>query len=763
MLELQRTAGNHAVVGLLAQRQPTAAPPATTTTAGSAPAGPDQSAPQLSSLDRLREPEIDWINGLSPLLRSTIDSLGEKTSTQVLHLERALAKAKASATGMARVGKERKARTLGDIEDALASLDAKLADDRYKNRQAFMSYMSCSLGGKDGIKAYFESLVQRGNGLIVHPEVARRLDRVEAELRGQGLPMPETTVGQSMRGDHTLNKRERTSPGMLSHAMGVAVDFYAYKNVHVKDQRLMAVLDAVGGRSHSMAVSNAEMATIRTMGEVSMGAATADADHAAKAKAIIDKVGSEFDKLTEASDKVQHSLPVGKEEVLAVHNEVLAAMSALKAAKLAARRAGPKGREAATKALADAQAAYAQTMAALRPRLETMFAPWKRALAAEIEKVNDDARRAGLSMDDITTAPALKAQAQTVRSLKGKPRAAIAAVAAEAQRLTKAASTVAAEVAAAKAWLDGPRAAKLRTKAGPDAVGAWTDTLGQIAARAGGVEAAAAGPHVTASMLLGKPDASLTRARGRNRAFQGDADIKRWLKQLDALEPKATTLTGTAADLQTAVPAEHREAAARYAAMVAGNAKTLAVLRGRAGPGKDGDREALLALAGWQERKKQLFWMQKASDDLIDDPTFMFKQLGVADPGVAQLTQAIGAEKGAGGFFGMTDTGKADPTSHQAGFNKQFFQAMVRYGFEPAARWQTADTMHFEVDRLVNSIVPGTDCDPPTNPEAVAAEATALDRAQAFVGSAVESRAAWDAEQAEKAAGRTQRRADAAR
>lgn len=742
LLDLQRTAGNVAVTNLLRTAQRQAQPPA----APSPDAGPAPASPQLSTRERLAEPRVDWINALPTPLRNTIDSLGEKTSTQVAHLERALAAAKASATGAAKIGRAKKASSLEDIEDAIAALDAKVGDTRYKNRHALMDYMACSLGGDAGTRAYFESLVDVGNSLVLHPEVARRLDRVRRDLDAKSLPMPETTVGQSLRGDHTRNTRERTSPGMLTHAMGVAVDFYAYKNVHVKDHRLMAVLGAVGKRSHSMSVSNTDMTTIKAMGEVSMGKAASDPAFEAKAQAIIDKVGEEFDKLTEASDRVQNSLPVGKAEVLELHNQVRAAMSELASAKQQARRASKKDKAAAAAALQVAQLAYAVKMAALRPRLETMFAPWKKSLAAEIAKINADARANNLSMDDITSDPALAAQAKAVRGLRGKPRAAIESVAADAKRLTTSSARVGGEVGSALAWLDSDAASRIRAKASPDQVAAWKLSMTDLIARAGGVQAAAVGPHATASMLLGKPDASLPATRKGLRRFNGDGDLKQWVKQLDALEPKATDLTGKAADLHSVVPAEHREAAARHAAMVAGNAKSLATLKTS---GLD-DKAAAAALSGWKEKKKDLFWLQKAADDLIDDPTFMFKELSVADPGVAQLTQAIGAEKGAGGFFGMTDKGKADPASHQAGFNRQFFQTMVRYGFEPAARWKTADTMHFEVDRLVGMIVPGTDCDPPTTPKAIEAERTALARAQAYVASAAESREAWDAEAPER-------------
>jgi hypothetical protein len=49
--------------------------------------------------------------------------------------------------------------------------------------------------------------------------------------------------------------------------------------------------------------------------------------------------------------------------------------------------------------------------------------------------------------------------------------------------------------------------------------------------------------------------------------------------------------------------------------------------------------------------------------------------------------------------------------SDEADFNRAFFQRMVTYGFEPAASWHHADTMHFQLERLVHMIVPPAECE----------------------------------------------------
>jgi hypothetical protein len=94
----------------------------------------------------------------------------------------------------------------------------------------------------------------------------------------------------------------------------------------------------------------------------------------------------------------------------------------------------------------------------------------------------------------------------------------------------------------------------------------------------------------------------------------------------------------------------------------------------------------------------------------------MFKPADVRDPGVTQLVGGLGFDK-----------------------NDHYGSG----GFEPAARWHTADTMHFELDRLVNMIVPADECDADGGSPATAKEEAALTRAASFVDEATTSRAAW--------------------
>lgn len=124
---------------------------------------------------------------------------------------------------------------------------------------------------------------------------------------------------------------------------------------------------------------------------------------------------------------------------------------------------------------------------------------------------------------------------------------------------------------------------------------------------------------------------------------------------------------------------------------------------------------------------------------------FIFKDPSVKNPGVVQLLGHADERYGGGGFFGTTAVGRRNPRSDEAGFGKLFFQTMAKYGFEPAASWHTADTMHFEVEALVHAIVPPDHCEEPP--------ADAEDKAKAdtkLTGAALEKKLKAIADQREK-------------
>jgi hypothetical protein len=693
LLAAQRLVGNLAVQRLVAARghDATAAGPTLLRAVAAVQRKPDP-APAPAP-DPLTDSRIAWIDALPVVKRATIDGLGGPLTTRVRKLEAKLAKAdqtKDDAAGAA-------ART------ELDAIKRKNASDWSTHRIAFMDYMGCTLGGDAGVRRYWEALTTWGDewGFVVHPEVARRLDRVKAELAQYGVPMPQTTVGQSLRGDHTANKRERKSPGMMSHAMGVAADWFAYKNVHLTDERLMRVISAVTGGPHHMQLPKGGLSTITAMGEASMGTGTVDP---AKAQEVIDAIGAEFDRLQAASDRLTTSLSTPKEEVLALQSALAPLAGAAETAKVAWQKAvsqkAKPAQQAEKKAAFDtAQAALDAKETELKPRLEALFAPWLTALDQKAKEIEKAAADRGVSLDEVTTEQTLKAKRGALVVSAAPAKKALAKIAAAAKGAGTRAAGVRGAAAGAVAYLGSGKAPRAATA---DQLGTWPGTVGGIMQRAAAAVSGASRLKEEAELLSGAAPAPLGAGKDAKPAFRGERDLTSWVGTLDTAEE---ALRSTAKDLEAAaatLPPGQRDAAQDLAGLVASNAAVTA----REGIGKAG-------LAQLQEQKKELYWVQQAAKDLLQDASFMFKDPSVKNPGVVQLLGQAGDQYGGGGFFGTTAVGRRNPKSDEAGFGKLFFQTMAKYGFEPAASWHTADTMHFEVEALVQTIVPPEHCEEP--------------------------------------------------
>jgi hypothetical protein len=690
LLVAQQTAGNLAVRRLVAEgsHNATAASPALLRAAAAVQRKPDPAPNPQVDEDPLASPRIAWIESLPVEKRSTIDSLGGPLTARIRKLENQLAKASLA----------QDAAKAGAAQAELDTIKRKQASTWFTRRTAFMDYMACTLGGDAGVRRYWEALTTWGNewGFVVHPEVARRLDRVEAELAEHGVPMPQTTVGQSLRGDHTANKRERKSPGMMSHAMGVAADWFAYKNVHLTDERLMRVISAVTGGPHHMRLPKGGLSTITAMGEASMGRGSVDP---AKAREVIDAIGAEFDRLQAASDRFTTSLAAPKDEVLALQAALGPLADAAESAKAAWQKAKPDQKAERKAAFDAARAALDAKEAELKPRLEALFAPWLTALDQKAKEIEKTAADRGVRLDEVTTEQTLKAKRDAVVASAAPAKKALGTVIAAAKGAGTRASGVRDAAAGAAAYLAGGKAPKSATD---EQRAAWPGAVDAVLTRAGATVMTASGLKEEAELLSGAAPSPLARGKDGRPAFRGERDLTAWSASLDKAD---ASLQGAAEQLSTAaatLPPEQRDAALDVARLVASNE----AVKARAGIGKAG-------LVELQAQKKELYWVQQAAKDLLEDASFMFKDPSVKNPGVVQLLGHLGEGYGGGGFFGTTTVGRRDPKSDDAGFGKLFFQTMAKYGFEPAASWHTADTMHFEVEALVQSIVPPEHCEEP--------------------------------------------------
>ena len=269
ILTLQRTVGNRAVTeairegGPLVQRWLFGLPPA-------APAAHE--APP---------PKVDWIESLPAYVRQQIDLFTEEY-----------------------FGKQS------------AEKQQQFLEKRQKNRVTFVENMRCYFGTDDASQAHFSNIVQfEGTELWVHSSVADRLGKVKDEMEAQGVPMPSTTVGQALRGRHIHPKGKGPGRGMMSHPAGFAVDWHAYRNPHIVDPRIHALIEAVTGGPPAMHLGLGEGARREELTYSSrrklieeMGQGKADPG---RERQLLESIEKEYLRLEKASTEFKASLPQG--------------------------------------------------------------------------------------------------------------------------------------------------------------------------------------------------------------------------------------------------------------------------------------------------------------------------------------------------------------------------------------------------------------------------------------------------------------------
>ncbi len=756
IMELQRIAGNRAVAGLL-QRQPGPGPtggpgpgpgPTTGPTAGpGATGGPTTgqtgATPTVTATppDPLADSRIKWIEDLPTTIRLSIDSVGEnKLRNRIAKLDASIARQKAAIDKAAtKDAKDAATKAMESDADVKAKADLNAAQGKgwATKRIALMDYMGCSLGGDVGVERYYKALVPFGpEDLWVHPEVARRLIRVRDDLKAENVPMPDTSVGFALRGRHIHPAKEDKYPGMMTHSLGVAIDWEAYKNVHFKDEALMALVGAVTGGSHNMNLPAGYLNTIVAMGEASMGKTlTAQQQKdAAGGDKVIETIGSEYDRLAGASDKLRDSLTFDTTKVLELHHTLIDLQKAIPpaAANLAKakRRRGKDAAEAVKKAqeaFDSATAALPAKLAEVKPQLEELFKPWIKAINDAITATRKEAEPllGGRPLEEVITDRGLASKEAAVKAATKPAAGDLAKLVKSSTATATATTTLRTKVAAARAYLDEKGTAQEKVD--------WSARLSDIEARAEKVMTKVGATRSEAQVLSGgAPAAASAAPTAKAKAPSWAKSVGAW--EADLVKQEAAADTGEAA-LTTANTKLTPEAIQSAHTLRDERAASEAIRAKVTKP----QFEQLQAL------KVKLFYLQQASDRLLNDASFMFKEKDARDPGVAQITGVLGldpkarADLGGGGFFGTSTAGleatkKGKPTS-RSGFGKQFFQVMARYGFEPAATWHTADTMHFQVQGLVDQIMPVDAClEPPADAESKAKndkEQAAIDAARA--------------------------------
>jgi len=339
------------------------------------------------------DPAIDWIESLPAHIKQQIDNFGA-------------AQEKAADAG-----------------------NQKLADARTRNRHTFMDTMRWAMGDDDTvIQQHFQAIasidVGGGEELWAHSSTRERLAAVKAELEAQGIPMPQTTVGLGMRGDH-LNRGNKGRT-WFTHAVGFAVDWRAYQTPRITDDKLITLFDVVTGGRPDMKTSVEGDTRIDL--EIKMGQGKADP---AEAKKLLDSVDAEYTRLTQASETFKTDLP---KETLDRLGEVEQARFAVGTARRAlARLKARKKPKAATadeiaageKAITDAQANYDKLVAAIVPDLPKLFEPWTKKIDERIAVIDREFADAGVDEELLTSDYGLKDREAKARQVR-KDEAALA-------------------------------------------------------------------------------------------------------------------------------------------------------------------------------------------------------------------------------------------------------------------------------------------------------------------------------------------------
>ena len=259
--ELQRTAGNRAVSGLL-QRQP----PRPEAHRTPSPCRPDRQpgAARPRAAAGTRSPTAGSSGSRSCRRRSGCRSTASGTSRsakRIRALDASIARQKAAIDKAAtKDAKEIATKAMeSDAEvKTKADLDRDQGNGWATNRSAFMDYLGCSLGGDAGVERYYRDMVPFG------PKGAMGASRRRASPdprpgRPEGGEPADARDRRRVRAPraHIHPEKEDMYPGMMIHSLGIAIDWEAYKNVHFKDEAEMALVDAVIGGSHSMELRRA--------------------------------------------------------------------------------------------------------------------------------------------------------------------------------------------------------------------------------------------------------------------------------------------------------------------------------------------------------------------------------------------------------------------------------------------------------------------------------------------------------------------------
>ena len=265
-----------------------------------------------------------------------------------------------------------------------------------EQRAAFFQHMRPYFGTDEKTIAHFAKLRQakvKGATTWLHDEAATRLEAVQAELGlehmpasgGVGWPRSEATFS-STQGIGNL------------HTIGFAVDYNAYQTPHLKDRKILDLIQIVTGRSATANYETTPGIDTRQTGET-FTSGTAEAKQKLEADPKIqqwlERVGREAEAVSQASEDFRASLK--STDAAGVETDLAPKLQDLRQEWFAAKTENER------------QLILAQ--------LPTVLKPWLDKVAQQKKAMEDKITAAGLDPAKLPTAKPLDVEVNTAQTL----------------------------------------------------------------------------------------------------------------------------------------------------------------------------------------------------------------------------------------------------------------------------------------------------------------------------------------------------------
>jgi hypothetical protein len=276
--------------------------------------------------------------------------------------------------------------------------------DRTEVRALFLIAMARYLpgGDADAVVGHFKATRKvriKGVDMHMHQDAAVRVEMVARHMDRLGLPFPGASNALSLR--QRFAPWDPQSRGMMSHAMGYAIDYRVYANPHIKSAMHREFRDVVVGEAGRLNLPGTARGTVANLGRemhrlAALGRANLYSDaQAAQAKGYLATFDREYERVTGASAGLQQEASskgiTDRLDALAAERQKMITDIAAARDKLRKVRRDPAGLREATAALDLLEAQHRTREQQTRQELQTLLAPWLTRM--ETEQRGLEARR----------------------------------------------------------------------------------------------------------------------------------------------------------------------------------------------------------------------------------------------------------------------------------------------------------------------------------------------------------------------------------